>query len=162
MKTTIRSFALAALPAVLLLCPAVAVAAAPSYGPAIDLAAAKKVAAAAEAAAQKVSSQPDVIAIVDPHGALVYFERMDGAQFGSIEVALSKARSAALFRRPTKVFAERMAKGATALLGLVGATPVPGGEPILANGKVIGAIGASGGTGEEDDKVAMAGVAVVK
>lgn len=116
--------ALAALPAAVLLGPAAAAAAPPSYGPAIDLATAKKVAAAAEAVAQKVSSQPDVIAIVDPHGALIYFERMDGAQFGSIDVALSKARSAALFRRPTKAFAERLAKGATALLGLVGATPV--------------------------------------
>ena len=155
---------IAALPllAALVLGLGAAAAAAPSYGPEIDLAAAKKVAAAAEDAAKKVSSQPDVIAIVDTHGALVYFERMDDAQIGSIKVALSKARSAALFRRPTKAFADRVAQGGIALLGLRGAVPTPGGQPLVSNGKVIGAIGASGGTGEEDDKVAAAGVAALK
>jgi uncharacterized protein GlcG (DUF336 family) len=136
-------------------------AAPPEYGPPISLAQAQTIAAAAAAASPKLSSQPDCIAIVDSGGRLVFFERMDNAQLGSTRVALRKAHSAAMFRRPTAAFAERLAKGATVLLGLQGASVVPGGIPIVVDGKVIGGLGVSGGTGEEDVKVATAGLAAL-
>jgi glc operon protein GlcG len=132
------------------------------YGPPITLEMAKKAAAAAEAKAKKVSYAPDAIVIVDPGGALVYFERMDNTQIGSVRVAIDKARSAALFRRPTKVFADLLAKGNMVALGLRGAAPVEGGLPLIMDGKVVGAIGASGGTGAQDGQVAAAGVAALK
>jgi glc operon protein GlcG len=133
-----------------------------AYGMPIDLAAARKAAAAAEAEAKKVSYAPDVIVIVDPDGALVYLERMDEAQIGSIAVAIDKARSAALFRRPTKVFADLLAKGNMIPLTLRGAAPIAGGVPLVMDGKIVGAIGASGGTGAQDGRVAAAGAAALK
>jgi glc operon protein GlcG len=133
-----------------------------SYGPPVDLDTAKRIAAAAEAEAKKVSYAPDAIVVVDPGGALVYFERMDNTQIGSVEVAIDKARSAALFRRPTKVFAELLAKGNMIPLALRGAAPVEGGLPLVSGGKIVGAIGASGGTGAQDGQVAAAGAAVIK
>jgi uncharacterized protein GlcG (DUF336 family) len=138
-----------------------AIAAPPEYGPPISLAQAKKIAAAAVAASPTLSSQPDCIAIVDSGDRLVYFERMDNAQIGSIRVALDKAHSAVMFRRPTTVFAEALAKGTTVLLGLHGASVLPGGIPIVEGGKVIGGLGVSGGTGEEDVKVATAALAAL-
>ncbi len=146
----------------LVLAAAAAQAAPPPYGPPITLEQAKKIAAAAVAASPKLSSQPDVVVIVDSGAHLVYLERMDDAQIGSIRVAIGKARSAAMFRRPTKVFNELVAKGNTYLLGLRGASVVEGGLPILVDGKLIGAIGVSGGTGPEDGKVAEAGLAALK
>ena len=88
-------------------------AAAPEYGPPISLTQAEKIAAAAATASPKLSSQPDCIAIVDSGDRLLYFERMENAQIGSIRVALDKAHSAAMFRRPTAVFAQALSKGAT-------------------------------------------------
>jgi glc operon protein GlcG len=98
------------------------------------------------------------IAVVDNHGFLVYYERMDDTQTGSVQVALDKAKAAAMFRRPTKVFEDGIAKGRVALLGLTGATPIEGGVPIMTGGKVIGAIGVSGATAEQDAAAAMAGI----
>jgi glc operon protein GlcG len=138
-----------------------ATAATPEYGPPISLAQAKKIADAAAAASPTLSSQPDCIAIVDSGGRLVYFERMENAQLGSIRVALEKAHSAAMFRRPTSVFAQAVSKGTTLLLGLHGASVLPGGIPIVEGGKVIGGLGVSGGTGEEDVKVATAALAAL-
>jgi glc operon protein GlcG len=138
-----------------------ATAAPPEYGPPISLAQAKKIADAAAAASPKLSSQPDCIAIVDSGSRLVYFERMENAQIGSIRVALDKASSAAMFRRPTAVFAQALSKGATVLLRLHGASVLPGGIPIVEGGKVIGGLGVSGGTGEEDVKVATAALAAL-
>jgi len=132
------------------------------YGPAVSLEEAQKIAAAAIEEAKKVSVAPDAIAIVDPEGVLIYFARMDNTQIGSVRVAIGKARSAALFRRPTKVFADLLAKGNTLPLGLRGAVPLEGGLPLIANGKIVGAIGASGGTGAQDGQVAAAGAAVLK
>ncbi len=135
----------------------------PPYGPAISLEQAKTIAAAAVAEVPKAASNPDVIVILDSGAHLVYLERMDNAQIGSIRVALDKARSAVLHRRPTKDFAEAFAKGRTALLGLHGASILGGGVPIIDNGKLIGAIGVSGGTSPgQDDKVAAAGLATLK
>ena len=105
---------------------------------------AKKAADAAVAEVPKVGSAPDAIAIVDHGGFLIYFERMDNTQLGSVEIAIEKARSAALFRRPTKVFEDALAGGRNALLALHGVVPIEGGVPIISGGKIVGAIGASG------------------
>ncbi len=104
------------------------------------------------------------IAVTDTAGQLVYFERMDNTQTGSINIAIGKARSAAQFRRPTKVFQDLIAKGSefTYLLGLEGASVVQGGIPIVIDGRIVGAIGVSGATGAQDVQVAEAGLAGLK
>jgi uncharacterized protein GlcG (DUF336 family) len=133
------------------------------YGAPITADVAKKAAAAAIAEARK-NNFTMAIAIVDPNGFLVYFEKMDNTQNGSVNIALDKAKSAALFKRPTKAFQDALAAGGVGLriLGLEGAVPVDGGLPIIVAGKVIGAIGASGGTSEQDGVVAKAGTDAVK
>jgi glc operon protein GlcG len=132
------------------------------YGASINLAGAKMVIAAAEEAAKKITPTPYVIAVVDPGGYLIYFEREDNAQLGSVRVAIDKARSAVLFRRPTKAFEDAVAGGRNALLGLRGAVPLEGGLPLLSDGKIVGAVGASGGTAPQDGQVAKAGAGAVK
>src|SRR5258708_432015 len=115
------------------------------YGPPITNEQAKTVAAAALAEAKKNNS-PMAFAIVGPAGELVYFEKMDGTQLASVEIAQGKARTAVLFRRPSKVFADQYAAGNRAFTTFP-EKPVAseGGVPIIVNGKIIGAIGASGG-----------------
>ena len=105
-----------------------------------------------------------VIAIVDPGGHLVYLEKMDQTQVGSVAIAESKARSAAIFKRPTKVFQDRLARGGEGLLvlRLKDAIPVEGGLPIVVDGKLIGALGVSGGSSAEDEVCAEAGAAALK
>jgi glc operon protein GlcG len=95
---------------------------------------------------------------------LVYFEKMQDAQTGSVELAIEKARTAALFRRPTKVFEDGVAAGGEGLrlLRLTGAIPIDGGVPIIVDGKVVGAVGVSGGSGAQDGQVAKAGANAVK
>ena len=132
-----------------------------SYGAALDLATAKKIAAGALAEAAK-NNWKMAIAIVDNHGMLVYYERMDDTQTGSVAIALDKARTGAMFRRPSRVFEEGIAKGRVALLGLQGATPITGGLPIVVGGRTVGGIGVSGATGDQDEQVAAAGLAGVK
>ncbi len=134
----------------------------PPYGAPIGVADAKKAAAAAIAEVAKVGSAPDAIAVVDHGGFLIYFERMDNTQLGSVEIAIEKARSAALFRRPSKVFEDAVAGGRNAILALRGAVPFDGGVPIISGGKLVGAIGASGGTGPQDGQVAKAGADAIK
>ena len=131
----------------------------PPYGPPITLEQAKKVLAGAEAEAMK-NKWSMVIAVLDSGGNLVALHRLDGTQFGSIDVAKDKAYSAVAFRRPTKVFQDLLAQGGanTRLLGLRGASMLDGGIPIVVDGKLIGAVGASGGTGEQDAQVARAGI----
>jgi uncharacterized protein GlcG (DUF336 family) len=99
------------------------------------------------------------VAIVDPAGNLVYYEKMDNTQLGSANVAIDKARSAALFKRPTKAFQDALAAGGDGLriLGLQGATPIDGGIPLLSDGKIVGAIGVSGVTSAQDGQCAKAG-----
>jgi len=123
---------------------------------ALNLEIAKQIAAAAEkeAASAKLTM---VIAILDDGGNLIYLERMDETQIGSIEVAQQKAHSAVSFKRPTKVFEDAVAGGRTAILKLPGAIPVEGGLPLIADGKIVGAIGCSGGTSQQDGVVAKAG-----
>ena len=130
----------------------------PPYGLSITLAQAKKAAAAALAPAH-ANNWTMVIAIVDPGGFLVYLEKMDQTQVGSVAIAEQKARSAAIFKRPTKVFQDRLARGGDGLLvlRLQDAIPVEGGLPIVVDGKLIGALGVSGGSSAEDEVCAEAG-----
>lgn len=132
------------------------------YGRPIGLADAKAVTAAAVRTAED-SGWLMAIAVVDTGGHLVYFEKMDGTQTGSVEVAIDKARSAALFRRPTKVFEDGVAAGGQGirLLNLRGAVPLDGGIPIIVAGELIGGIGISGGSGEQDGIAARAGAAAI-
>lgn len=115
----------------------------------------KQIAARAEQAAVLIPC-PMSIVIVDSGANLVYVERMDDTLIGSVDVAHKKARSAVLFKRPTKAFEDMLAAGRTALLSLPGAMPIEGGVPLIINGKVIGGIGVSGGTGQQDGIVANA------
>jgi uncharacterized protein GlcG (DUF336 family) len=133
------------------------------YGAPISLDMAKKAAAAAAAEAKK-NGWFMAIAVTEPSGDLVYFEKMDNTQFGSINIALGKARTAAKFKRPSKVFQDLLAKGDnfTYLLGLEGAMPVQGGLPIVMDGKIVGAIGLSGATGDQDSQCAQAGLDALK
>lgn len=133
------------------------------YGLSITLDSAKKAVTAAVGEARK-NNWTMAVAIVDPAGYLVYFEKMDGTQTGSVDVSLDKARSAALYRRPTKVFEDALAAGGLGLrfLALRGAVPVAGGIPIIVDGKLIGAIGVSGGTNLQDEATADAGSKAVK
>ena len=131
------------------------------YGPPIDLAAAKKVMAAAEAEAFK-HDWPVVIAIVDGGGHLVLLERLDNTQWGSIEIAQRKALTAAKFRRPTSFWEERIAKGGVDLKLLkINGFPMEGGLPIVHRGQVIGAIGVSGVTSTQDAQIGRAGIAAL-
>jgi len=133
------------------------------YGMSIGLEAAKKAAAAAIAEARK-NNLYMAVAIVDTGGYLVYFEKMDGTQTGSVDLAIEKARASVLFRRPTKFFQDGLAAGGEGLrfLRLTGSIPVDGGTPIIADGKIVGAVGASGGTSDQDGRVAKAGSDIVK
>lgn len=131
----------------------------PQYGANVSLEQARKVLAAAVADSRK-QNLPMAVAIVDTAGQLVAFERMDNTQTASTAVAQDKAASAAMFRRPTKAFQDAVAGGGAGLrvLGLRGASPVEGGLPIVVDGKIIGGIGVSGGTSEQDGVVAKAGL----
>jgi glc operon protein GlcG len=131
-------------------------------GPSIGLEAAKKAADAAIAEARK-NGWFMAVAVVDPAGTLVYYEKMDNTQIGSAKVAIGKARSAALYKRPTKALQDGLAAGGAGLrlLALEGAVPVEGGLPLLSGGKLIGAIGLSGDLSENDGKCAAAGVATL-
>ena len=133
------------------------------YGPPINLDAAKKAAAAAIAEA-RTNNWAMAVAITDVGGDLVYFEKMDVTQTGSVRVAIDKARSAALFKRPTKVWQDLVAAGGAGLriLGLEGAVPIEGGLPLRMGDKIVGAIGVSGGTAAQDGQVAKAGADMLK
>jgi glc operon protein GlcG len=132
-------------------------------GSSIGLDEAKKVATAAAFEARK-HGWFMAIAIVDPAGTLVYYEKADNTQLGSANVAVAKARSAALYKRPTKAFQDSLAKGAENLriLRLEGAVPLEGGVPLLVGGRLIGAIGVSGDLSEHDGQCASAGAASLK
>jgi glc operon protein GlcG len=135
----------------------------PAYGSPISLDMAKKVMAGAEAEAKK-NNWNVVIAILDSGGNLVALHRMDGTQFGSIDVARDKAYSAVAFRRPTKVFEDAVAQGGQNLriLKLSGASPLEGGIPIVVDGKLVGGIGVSGVTSAQDGQIAKAGADSLK
>lgn len=123
----------------------------------LTLAVAKKIAAAAEAEAL-ANKWNVVITILDEGGNLLYLQRMDGTQIGSIDVAIAKGASAVKFKRPTKVFEEALKGGRQAILKLPGAIPVEGGLPLTVDGQILGAIGVSGVQSNEDGQIATAGV----
>jgi len=129
------------------------------YGSAISLDTSKRAAAAALEEARR-NGWTMAVAIVDAAGDLVYFEKMDETQTGSVTVSQSKARSAARFKRPTKAFQDALTATPDGLriLGIEGAVPVEGGLPIVLGGKIVGAIGVSGGTSQQDGQCAQAGV----
>jgi uncharacterized protein GlcG (DUF336 family) len=134
------------------------------YGETIKLEQAKKVAEAAMAEATK-RGWPMCIAIVGPTGDLVYFEKMDDCQYASVNISQGKAKASARFRRPTLVFERLMGNSQfNAYLPTLGDAFVGsrGGNPLVVNGKIIGAIGVSGGTGSQDDTISQAGVAAAK
>ncbi|HEY1543148.1 MAG TPA: heme-binding protein [Xanthobacteraceae bacterium] len=134
------------------------------YGEPINNETAKKVAAAAVAELKKRDWHGMCIAIVDPHGELVYFERDDNCQYASVTISQHKARVAARYRRPTVVFERLIGKGPffAYLPTLDDLVASRGGNPLIVGGKVIGAIGVSGGTGSQDDTISQAGVAGLK
>ena len=118
---------------------------------------AKKIAAAAEAEARR-NDWPVVIAIVDDGGHLQFLLRLDNTQYGSVEVAIQKARSAIAFRRQTKVLEEQVTQGQVRYLGLPGAIPIEGGLPIVVENQFIGAIGVSGVRSHQDAQIDQAGI----
>ncbi|SFN55619.1 Uncharacterized conserved protein GlcG, DUF336 family [Nitrosospira briensis] len=121
---------------------------------------AKIISAASEAEARR-NNWPVVIAIVDDGGHLVHLLRLDNTQFGSVEVAIQKARAAIAFRRPTKVWEEHVADGRVRYLGLPGTLPIEGGLPIVVKGQFVGAVGVSGVRSNEDAQIAQAGLTAV-
>ena len=135
----------------------------PPYGPNITLDQAKKVLAGAEAEAKK-NKWDVVIVVLDSGGHVVTLSRLDGAQWGSLDVARDKAHSAVAFRRPTKVFQDLIAQGGAnlRLLNLSGASLLEGGIPIVLDGKLIGAVGVSGVTSQQDAQIAQAGIDAMK
>lgn len=132
-------------------------------GPPVSVEIAKKAAAAALSEARK-NNWLMAAAVVDPNGTLVYYEKMDNTQLGSAVVCIDKARSAALFKRPTKAFQDAITGGGAGLriFAIRGAVPVEGGVPLEMNGKLVGAIGISGGQSSEDGQCATAGANAIK
>jgi glc operon protein GlcG len=135
----------------------------PPYGEPISLDLAKKAADAAMAEAKK-NNWFMAITVVGPSGDLVYFQKMDNTQYASVTISQHKARASATFRRPTKAFEENLAKGFDFLyqLTLDGMIGSQGGVPLVVGGKLIGALGCSGGTGPQDLQSCMAGVEAIK
>lgn len=132
-----------------------------SYGQSINLATAKKISSAAAKEAEILTANV-IIAIVDVGGHLIYLERFDKAQFGSIDVAVHKARCSVAYKRPTKAFEVAVSSGKINLLNLDDICAIEGGLPIVQRGKITGAIGVSGGTAQEDGQIAIAGVSALK
>lgn len=128
----------------------------PDYGPDVNAAAAKAI--AAKVIAECAKNQWNVaVAVVDNHGYLVYFERMDNTQTASMDIAVGKAKAAATYRRPTRVFMDAINK-APATATLPGVFASPGGLPIMVGGKVVGGVGVSGVTGDQDEQCSKAGL----
>lgn len=135
----------------------------PAYGTPMTLEAAKKAMAASEAEAKK-SNWPVAIAILDTTGSLVMLQKLDNTQTGSVQIAIDKARTALDFRRPTKALQDVVAGGGGGLrlLAVRNMLPLEGGVPVIVDGKIVGAVGVSGVTSEQDAQVAMAGAAAAK
>ena len=127
----------------------------------LTLATARKIIAAAEAEALQ-HDWPVVIAVVDDGGNLICLDRLDSAQFGSVEIAIRKAKAAVAFKRPTKAWEDALAGGRQGVLGLPGVVPSEGGVPLTWQGKIIGAIGVSGVKSSEDGQIALAGAKVLE
>jgi glc operon protein GlcG len=126
----------------------------------LTLAAARRIVAAAEAEA-RTRGVGVVVAVVDDAGHVIELARMDNAQVASVNVGIGKARTAAIYRRPSRVFEEQIRNGRIAALALADATPLQGGLPIVIDGKVVGAVGVSGDTPQIDEEIALAGLAAL-
>jgi len=130
----------------------------PEYGPDITLEAAKKIAAGA--IAECTSNKWNVaVAVVNTHGSLVYYERMNNTQSASAQIAVDKAKVGAMYRRTTRAFADVIAKTGPAVMTLPGVVASPGGVPVMVGARVIGGVGVSGVTGDQDEQCAKAGLA---
>lgn len=129
----------------------------PEYGPDITIEQAKKIAAGVVAECAK-NKWNIAVAVVNTHGSLVYYERMNNTQSASAQIAVDKARVGAMYRRPTRVFVETIAKAGPAVMTLPGIVASPGGMPIFSGGRVIGGVGVSGVTGDQDEQCAKAGL----
>ena len=127
----------------------------------LSLAAARKIVAAAEAEAN-ARGVGVVIAVVDSSGTIIELTRMDTAQVASVNVGIGKARTAAIYRRPSRDFEEQIKSGRIAALALADATPLQGGVPVLVDGKVVGAVGVSGDSPQVDEAIAIAGAAAIR
>lgn len=127
----------------------------------LSLSAARTVIAAAETEARK-RGVGVVSVVVDDAGHIIQLSRMDTAQVASVEVAIGKARTAAIYRRPSRDFEEQIKNGRIAALALAGATPLQGGVPIRINGQVVGAVGVSGDTPQVDEDIAVAGARAIE
>jgi glc operon protein GlcG len=127
----------------------------------LSLEAARKMARAAQEAARAKGVEV-VVVVVDDAGHVLLLERMDGAQVASVNVGIGKARTAAIYRRPSRVFEEQIRNGRVAALALADATPLQGGVPVLLDGKVVGAIGVSGDSPQIDEDIAIAGASAFK
>ncbi len=133
------------------------------YGATISLENAKKATAAAIEEARK-NNWTMAVAVVDPAGTLIYFQKMDNTQNAGSNIAIKKARNSALLKRPTKVFQDEVAAGGVGLryLGFDDVIPAEGGVPIVLDGRIVGAMGASGGSGAQDGQVVKAGIDALK
>jgi glc operon protein GlcG len=127
----------------------------------LTLAAARAITAAAESEA-KARGLGVVIVVVDDAGNVIHLSRMDTAQVASVNVGIGKARTAAIYRRPSRVFEEQIKNGRVAALALADATPLQGGVPVLVDGKVVGAVGVSGDSPQADEEIAIAGAKVIR
>ncbi len=156
MRIVGRSIALAALTAAVLAASSSSLRAQALDKKVLSFSAARKMAAAAQEAARARKVEV-VIVVVDDGGHIILLERMDGAQVASVNVGIGKARTAAIYRRPSKVFEDQIRNGRVAALALADATPLQGGVPVLLDGKVIGAIGVSGDSPQIDEDIAIEG-----
>jgi len=129
----------------------------PDYGADITVETAKKIAAGVVAECQ-TNKWNVAVAVVNTHGSLVYYERMNNTQSASARIAVDKASAAAMYRRPTRAFVDAIAKTGPAIMTLPGVVASPGGVPIFSGGKIIGAVGVSGVTGDQDEQCAKAGL----
>lgn len=160
-EVIIKRMFLAAASAIAFAAPAAAQQVPVPYGTPISLGQAQAIIAAAERSAL-AHNFTMAFAVVEPSGELILFQKMDGTQYGSELVAREKARTAARFKRSTKVFSDSIAGGRNAVLSLPGVIAVEGGVPIVMNGRIVGALGVSGGTSEQDGEVAAAALLGVK
>jgi glc operon protein GlcG len=127
----------------------------------LTLAAARAIVAAAETEARS-RGLGVVIVVVDDAGQIIQLTRMDTAQVASVNVGIGKARTAAIYRRPSRVFEEQIRNGRVAALALADATPLQGGVPVIVGGRVVGAVGVSGDSPQADEDIAIAGAAAVR
>jgi uncharacterized protein GlcG (DUF336 family) len=163
LKTTLKMFICAGVLALLMAFPAQAQTTPPPYGPPIGIENARKAMAAAEAEAVK-NNWAVVIVIIDSGGHMVMLHRRDDVQLSSIEISQGKAKTALMFKRPSKVLDDAISSGGPGLrfLALKDIVPLEGGLPLLIDGKIVGAIGVSGVLSSQDAQIARTGVDALK